>query len=179
MEIHNILVPTDFSTYAEYAFQQALVLAMREKAYIRLLHVLPRIEVIYPEGLWLTRAQLGQELQTEVEQRLETMAAMQPVPIETLAVWGNPVTEICRIATAYNTDLIVMSKRKRNRLSHIFMGSVTERVVRSASCSVLIVRTFEPKAVCVDQSPVLRHFQQHSAATCMVGFTDVVTDFDR
>lgn len=163
MDIHNILVPTDFSAYAEYAFQQALVLAAREKAHVLLLHVLPRFEVVCPEVVWPTRAQLGQELQTEVEQRLQAMAAIQLLPIETLAVWGNPATEICRIATAYETDLIVMSKRQRTRLAHMFMGSVTERVVRSAPCSVLIVRTFQPKAVRVDQSSVLRYLQQYSA----------------
>lgn len=170
MEIHHILVPTDFSAYAEYVLQQALVLAARDKAHVLLLHVLRRFEAMWPEVVWPTRAQLVQELQAEVEQRLQVTAAAQPLPIETLAVWGNPATEICRIAKAYGTDLIVMNTRRKNDLAHIFMGSVTEHVVRYAPCSVLIVRTFQPKAARVDQASVLRYLHRRSARkTYMTG----------
>src|SRR5438552_11921332 len=90
MKIHHILVPTDFSADAEYVLQQALVLAARDTAHVILLHDLRRCEVMWLEGVWPTRAQLMQELQAEVEQRLQAAAAAQPLPIETLALWGNP-----------------------------------------------------------------------------------------
>ena len=141
MKIHHILVPTDFSADAEYVLQQALVLAARDTAHVLLLHVLRRCEVMWLEGVWPTRAQIMQELQAEVEQRLQAAAAAQPLPIETLAVWGNPGTEICRIAKERGTDLIVMSTHGRTGLAHLFIGSVAERVVRHAPCSVLIIRT--------------------------------------
>jgi nucleotide-binding universal stress UspA family protein len=163
MEIHNILVPTDFSAYAEYVLQQALVLAARDKAHVLLLHVLARFEAMWPEVLWLRRIQLMQKLQAKAERRLQAVAAAQPLPIETLAVWGNPATEICRIAREYGTDLIVMRPCRRNALAHMFRDSVTGHVVRYAPCSVLIVRTFQPKAVRVDQSSVLRYLHQCSA----------------
>src|SRR5712692_8263596 len=162
MDIHNILVPTDFSAYAAYALQQALVLAAREKAHVLLLHVLSRREMMWPEMVWPMRAQLVHELQDEAEQRLQAVAAAQPFPIATLALWGNPATEICRIAHEYGTDLIVMSTHGRTGLAHMFMGSITERVVRSAPCSVLIVRSFQLKEARVDQSSVLRYLDQHS-----------------
>ena len=72
MKIHHILVPTDFSADAEYVLQQALVLAARDTAHVLLLHVLRRCEVMCLEGVWPTRAQIMHELQTEVEQRLQT-----------------------------------------------------------------------------------------------------------
>jgi hypothetical protein len=98
-------------------------------------------------------------------QRLQAAAAAQPLAIKTLVVWGNPATEICRIAREYGIDLIVMSPRRRNERTHIFRDSVTEHVVRYAPCSVLILRTFQPKAVRVDQSSVLRHPHRCSAGT--------------
>lgn len=162
MEIHHILVPTDFSAYAEYVLQQALVLAARDNAHVLLLHVLRRFETMWPEVVWPTRAQLVQELQAEVEQRLQATAAAQPLPIETLAVWGNPATEICRIAKEYGTDLIVMSTRRKNDLAHIVMGSVPEHVVRYAPCSVLILRPFQPKAERVDQASILGYLHRRS-----------------
>ena len=165
MEIHNILVFSDFSAYAAYVLQQALVLAARDKAHVLLLHVLDRFEVMWPEVLRLTRIRLMQKSQAKVEQRLQAVAAAQPLPIETLAVWGNPATEICRIAREYRADLIMMSPRRRNDLTRIFRGSVTEHVVRYAPCSVLILRTSQPKAVRVDQLSVLRYLHQCSAET--------------
>ena len=177
MKIHHILVPTDFSADAEYVLQQALVLAARDTAHVLLLHVLRRCEVMWLEGVWPTRAQIMRELQAEVEQRLQAAAAAQPLPIETLAVWGNPGTEICRIAKDYGTDLIVMSTRRKKDLARIFMGSVTEHVVRYAPCSVLILRTFRPKAARVDQSSVLRYFHQRSARkTYMAGYRGICRD---
>jgi nucleotide-binding universal stress UspA family protein len=98
MELHHLLVPTDFSVYAEQAFQEALVLAALEKAQSLLLHVLGQCEWMWTEMLWPTRRQLLHELHTEAEQRLQTVAARQLWPIETLVVWGDPTTEICRIA---------------------------------------------------------------------------------
>ena len=165
MEIHNILVPTDFSAYAAYVLQQALVLAARDKAHVLLLHVLDRFEVMWPEVLRPTRIRLMQKLQAKVEQRLQTAAAAQPLPIETLAVWGNPATEICRIAREYRADLIMMSPHRRNDLARIFRDSVTEHVVHYAPCSVLILRTSQSKAVRVDQLSVLRYLHQCSAET--------------
>src|SRR5712691_12601113 len=132
MELHHILIPTDFSVYVEHAFQEALVLAVREQAQLLLLHVLHRCEWIWADVPWPARIQLMQELQTEAEQRLQTVATRQLWPIETLAVWGIPSTEICRIAHEYGTDLIVMSTHGRMGLARLFIGSVAEHVVRSA-----------------------------------------------
>jgi universal stress protein A len=162
MDIHNILVPTDFSADAAYALQQALVLAAREHAHVLLLHVLSRPEIMWPEVVWPMRAHLVHEVQDEAEQRLQAVAAAQPFPIATLVLWGNPATEICRMAQGYGTDLIVMSTHGRTGLAHLFMGSIAERVVRSAPCSVLIVRSFQPKEAPADQPSVLRYLDQHS-----------------
>jgi nucleotide-binding universal stress UspA family protein len=96
-----------------------------------------------------------------INRLLQTVATRQRWPIETLAVWGNPSTEICRIAQEYRSDLIVMGTHGRTGLARLFMGSVAEHVVRSAPCAVLVVRTSPPKAAPVEQLPVLRYFDQH------------------
>ena len=60
--------------------------------------------------------------------------------VETLVVWGSPPVEICRIAQERHVDLIIMGTHGRTALAHLLIGSVAERVVRHAPCSVLIVR---------------------------------------
>lgn len=70
-------------------------------------------------------------------------AAQHPGLMETCVRWGDPSTEICRVAQERGSDLIVMSTHGRIGLAHVFIGSVAERVVRYAPCAVLIVRAFQ------------------------------------
>ena len=53
-------------------------------------------------------------------------------------VTGGPAAEICGLSKEY--DLIVMATQGRNAMEHLLMGSVTEKVVKGAHCSVLVVR---------------------------------------
>ena len=53
---------------------------------------------------------------------------------------GVPFVEIVRAARESGTDLIVMGSHGRTGLEHLLIGSVAERVVRKAPCSVLVVR---------------------------------------
>jgi universal stress protein A len=142
MDIHTILVPTDFSPYAEHAWQEALAIATRDKAHVLLLHVLPFLTFTWVDEWSLARPQFEEIIQRDAEQQLQTLAAQQPVPIETHVLWGDPATTICDVAKTRPCELIVMSTHGRTGLAHVFIGSVAERVVRYASCNVLIVRAF-------------------------------------
>ena len=51
---------------------------------------------------------------------------------------GDPLSEI--VEHSRDFDLVVMGTHGRTGMSHLFLGSVAERVVRSASCPVLTVR---------------------------------------
>src|SRR6266851_5617114 len=157
-----MLLPTDFSPSAEHACHQGFALAARAQAQVVLLHVLGRSTLAFGDTPLPMRAQLEHEICAEAEQRLTVLAASQTVPVVTRVVWGNPAVAICRIAHERQIDLIVMSTHGRTGLAHMFMGSVAERVVRSAPCAVLIVRTSQPKAARVAQSPVRRYFGRHS-----------------
>jgi universal stress protein A len=140
MQIHTMLLPTDFSPSAAHACQQGFALAAREQAQLVLLHVLGRSTLAFGDTPLPMRTQLEHEICAEAEQRLTVLAASQTVPVETLVVWGNPAVAICRIAQERKIDLIVMSTHGRIGLAHLFLGSVAERVVRHAPCSVLIIR---------------------------------------
>ena len=53
---------------------------------------------------------------------------------------GQPFVEIIRYAREKNVDVIVMGTHGRGAVAHMLLGSVTEQVVRMASCPVLTVR---------------------------------------
>jgi universal stress protein A len=142
MDIHTILVPTDFSTYAEHALPEALAIAARDKAQVLLLHVLPVLTFTWADEWSVARSQFEEKIQRDTEEQLQAIAAQQTVPIETLVLWGDPAAAICDVAKTRPCELIVMSTHGRTGLAHVFIGSVAERVVRYAPCTVLIVRAF-------------------------------------
>jgi nucleotide-binding universal stress UspA family protein len=145
MELHKILVPTDFSTLAERAVEWAASLADHYQAEILLLHVLPTAATLWTPDLAVDR-QLEQtlaEFWAHTEARLEQMATgiqARGKKVTPLVVHGQPFHEICTAATGHQVDLIVMGTHGRTGLSHVLLGSVAERVGRHAPCPVLLVR---------------------------------------
>jgi len=149
MQIHTIIVPTDFSEYAEHAFTWALGLVADRKAKIVLVHAVhPVSYYTFPESGYVPDLQkMEAEMIGDAEKRVTEFAAKQgasTVPIETRVVVGEAVWEICQAATREHADLIVMGSHGRTGLSHILLGSVAERVVRHALCPVLVVRLSQP-----------------------------------
>jgi len=65
------------------------------------------------------------------------------VSTETSVRSGQPAFEIIEAAKVLPADLIIMSTHGRTGLKHVFLGSVTEHVVRQAPCPVLVVRDRE------------------------------------
>jgi universal stress protein A len=139
MRIHKILVPTDFSPYSETAVHAALSLAAQVRGHILLLHVIPNLVDSWSAALWITRERLEQGIQAEAEKRLGLAGAGGRTPTEQMAVWGDPASEICRVAQEQEVDLIVMGTHGRTGLTHLLLGSVAEQVIRHAPCPVLII----------------------------------------
>jgi nucleotide-binding universal stress UspA family protein len=147
--ITRILVPTDFSPHAERAFGYATTLAQRFGATLGLLHV---VEDPFVSGAWSAEVyvpnvvELLNELIANAEQRLaalEHSASALGLTAETAVITGRPAHDIAEYAKEGGFNLIVMGTHGRTGLSHVVMGSVAERVVRSAPCPVLTVHADE------------------------------------
>ena len=150
MEIKTILVPTDFSDFAAHAYNWALELAANCKAKIVLFHATPTMShIAFPESVYYPDlARIEGELIADAEKRVVEFAAKKgtsAVPVETRVTVGEAVWEICRMAEQEHADLIIMGSHGRTGLSHVVLGSVAERVVRHASCPVLVVRLPQPE----------------------------------
>jgi universal stress protein A len=150
MAVHHVLVPLDFSTYAEQALDYAIALAQKLQARVTLLHVIqPPAVVNVKGGLWPTSTFL-QDLEAAVTRDMEgylarvTAAGLEG---EMVVVHGVPFQEILDTAKARQVDLIIMGTHGRTGLTHVFLGSVAERVVRLAPCPVLVARQPTPIAV--------------------------------
>lgn len=138
----KILLPTDFSDHANEALGYAASLAQQHGASLTLVHAYDVVPYVLPEGPLLDDVQV-RELQTALEKQLqkqkEQARATGVSQVAALLLQGQPANEIVRVADEQGFDLIVMGTHGRTGLSHLLLGSVTEKVVRRASCPVLTI----------------------------------------
>ena len=69
-----------------------------------------------------------------------TAAALTSAPVEKRTEVGDVAGTICRVAEEVGVDVIVVGSHGRTGLQRLFLGSVSEHVVRHAPCPVLVVR---------------------------------------
>jgi nucleotide-binding universal stress UspA family protein len=147
MTIHHILIPLDFSPYAEHALDYAVTLAQRLQARVTLLHVIQIPAVVHVKGgIWPSSTFLH-DLEAQVTRNMEvylTWVTVAGLEGEYVIVQGIPFQEIIETTKARQVDIIVMGTHGRTGLSHALLGSVAERVVRLAPCPVLVARQPPP-----------------------------------
>jgi nucleotide-binding universal stress UspA family protein len=146
-QFRTILVATDFSETSEHALKYARSLAVSFGGRLHLLHVVPDpvMASAWSEAYAYDLTALGERLRVDAERQLaEKAETIRDVAVTTEAMVGNPASLIALTAEVRHADLIVMGTHGRSGFTHLFMGSVAERVVRSAHCPVLTVR--EPVA---------------------------------
>jgi nucleotide-binding universal stress UspA family protein len=141
--ITRILIPTDFSDSADEALAYALTLAGQVGATARLVHVFddPDAVGLYSEVYVPMPPETRAEILADVRRRLTaraTAAGHESLPTEVLT--GAPARAIVDAAKEHQCDLIVMGTHGRHGMAHLLLGSVAERVVRTAACPVLVVR---------------------------------------
>lgn len=133
----RILVPIDFSSPSDAALAYARTLARSSGGTLHLLHVLEndflRPVVGDPHGLESAALkQLQARFTDEDHRKLRAVAAVERS--------DDPADEIVSYARTANAGLIVMGTHGRSGVAHLLMGSVAEKVVRTAPCPVLTLR---------------------------------------
>lgn len=144
MTIKRILVPVDLSEPSIQALDYAVDLAAFFKARLMILFV---AEALYYAGDLGLIVEEQQRLGREQLARLEKRVQQRGRTCETILLRGIPYQVIVDEAGHRAADLIVMGTHGRTGLSHLVMGSVADRVVRTAPCPVLTVppRTSIPR----------------------------------
>jgi universal stress protein A len=152
-KISRILVPTDYSGSSHEAVRTALEFCGFFKAELRLLHV---VEVgmygMYgPEAFWTTENLdlLRKSATSEMEQFMTSLEIQKNpefrITAEVEMSSKRAAEAIIEDAEKHQVDMIVMATHGRSGLNHLIMGSVAERVIRTAKCPVLTLKTVESK----------------------------------
>ena len=141
----RILVPTDFSAPSNAALTLAKRMAAMSGASLHLLHVLDDSTTTAAAAVGVYEP--SAELREKWLEGARSLLSTQLTPAEQASfrsteevVVGTPARTIVENARANAIDLIVMGTHGRGGVEHLLMGSVAERVVRSAACPVLTVR---------------------------------------
>lgn len=146
MQIDRILVPVDFSEISLFAMREADALAVQLGAHLTLAHVHPITTVTVLDYTYAEPPEVVAEVCATIEDKLRTLADTLKTPPERRAVTvhtGDPAFELAEMSKDY--DLIVMSTHGRSGVRRFLLGSVAERLVRAAACSVMVVREKQPR----------------------------------
>ena len=144
----KILVAIDGSPMSDKAAEEAVRLAagntaqFKSKVYAML--VLPNAprstftDFVPPKPV--TETEAWGELRDKIFFVIEKNAAEAAIPLEIKVAYGDPVDELLGFAEKEEIDVIVIGSTGKGFLKRKVLGSVSDRVVRSAKCSVYVVR---------------------------------------
>lgn len=138
LQFKKILVPIDFSKTSQKALNQAVALAQQSKAALVLVHVVTFSVAASVEQFSVI--DWYQSLIKDAKKNLEKLKKNLSLSVETVVETGVPFDVICKIAKKKKADLIVITTHGYSGIKHAILGSTAERVIRHASCPVLVVR---------------------------------------
>jgi nucleotide-binding universal stress UspA family protein len=142
----KLLVATDFSTHSERALETAITLAKTYGAPIHLLHAFDiPLTLVTPYEVAVPNAFLTETRQVAADRLAAAEGRVRDAGIEVSKQLAEvpAARSIARAAEAVKADLIVMGTRGNSGLKHLVLGSVAERTLRLAPCSVLTVKAVD------------------------------------
>lgn len=158
--IQRILVPIDFSAASRAALEHAALLAEAFGARIDVLHVWEPAPAVTPAQLgWMAAdagtfcARVEDELRGRVDALVAEIAPNLRDRIQVGVEAGYVAHTILEHLEAQPYDLVVMGTHGRRGLKHLVLGSVAERLVRTAPCPVLTTRAPATTAKETSQDP--------------------------
>jgi nucleotide-binding universal stress UspA family protein len=138
VNIKRILCPVDFSTVSRGALNYAVTLARWYQADVTALHVFEvPVAGAYP-GPWMAALPSDDELEAHLSSFVDQSRDPR-VRIDIAVRTGNVVHEIAAAVGELGADLVVMGTHGDGIVAHLLLGSVTEKVLRTSSCPVMIV----------------------------------------
>jgi nucleotide-binding universal stress UspA family protein len=140
---------TDFSEPGDRAVEAAFSLSLDIDATVILTHVVDALNIpnpmyahYYRSDDWSPKVQAEAESEARraLEQLVPEEAKKDGDRVKLVIGHGRPIDEVVRIAEEHDVDLIVVGTQGHSAIAHLLLGSVAERIVRHAPCSVLLVR---------------------------------------
>lgn len=140
----RIMAPIDFSEFSLAALETAKEMAKQYRAAVLLVNVVPFIPTLPDSVPYSREGAYEQQIIDAAKKSLADLAGkLTAAGIEAstkVGIANDAAMEIVRVAEEENVDLIVMATHGRTGWRRLALGSVTDKVARTASCPVLILR---------------------------------------
>lgn len=138
--VGGVLLATDLGPASAHAAELALDLADRLAGPLLIVSVIDPLRLRLPGGRFATRVDQVRATREAAAQALVERGRARSVRV-TFLVWeGEPGESIVAAAEAEGAEMIVVGSHGRAAVGRLLMGSVSEYVVRHATCPVLVVR---------------------------------------
>lgn len=143
LKYSQILVAVDGSKEAEWAFKKSVGIAKRNHATLNLVNIIDTRSFAAIEAYDRSIADRAQKFAEDLLNGYKREAeAGGVVKVNVVVDYGSPKTMISReLAERVSADLIICGATGLNAVERFLIGSVSEHIVRSAKCDVLVVRT--------------------------------------
>jgi len=144
LPIKKILWPTDFSDASYKALGAAKELASRFSAELWVLHVV-QLNAAAGAGVLLSldlpkyEKELMMSAKKSIDQVIKQRVG-EKYQVQERVIIGAPAEGIAQIAAEEKIDIIVIATHGESAFHHFVFGSVAEKVIRLASCPVLVIR---------------------------------------
>ena len=154
ISLKRVLVATDFSDASKAALVYGRELAHAFGARLDVLHVVPNLAKYYAAETYTAAfPEIEEGMEQAAEREIDLLLTDEDRRLGARAILRmlqSPAAGITQYARDENIDLIVIGTRGRGAVAHLVIGSVAERVVRTAPCPVLTVRRPEHEFVSID-----------------------------
>jgi nucleotide-binding universal stress UspA family protein len=141
--LQKLLLATDLSEASSSATEQAFELAARLGAALLVVSVIDPGSLMLPGGRFRARVDQVRERREQQAQALVERGRQQGIDVSFLVWTGDPGDQIVSAAEAERVDMVLVGSHGRGAMGRLFIGSVSEHVVRNAPCPVLVVRPRE------------------------------------
>ena len=138
-EFKKILVPIDGSKFSEKALQRACEFVNVFDSKIILLYV---VEKSLPINLLDRKEYLGilRKFGNQALKKANNLLSKKGITPKTLLKEGNIVTEIEKVVKKEKCNLVIVGNKGLGSVARFFLGSVSNKLAQSSSCSVLIIK---------------------------------------
>ncbi len=147
VQFKNILCATDFSDFSNQTINYGVALAKEFGARLIVCHVIDLSSIAIYGEFQLDPVGQQNRIIEDANEQLEALTGDQPVEWEPLITVGKPADEISRAVEEKDIDLVISATRGRSGLKRLILGSVTERLMLTLPCPLLVLRSSEHEFV--------------------------------
>ena len=140
IQLKRVLCATDFSDLSNRTISFGVALAKTFGAKLFVCHIIDLPFAAMNGEVQLDPIEQQDRMTTYAQDQLEQMFEKEPIDWEPLISIGHTADEISRIVDEKRIDFVISATHGRSGLKRLLLGSVTERLMRTLSCPLLIIK---------------------------------------